>query len=380
MKARFHICSPVTLGLLLFSVSAGATPPILPGGMHTLEAIEKSVKATTEDAHKGCELTEARDTAQNKLPFTIKAECATLCATSKTDSAPQKLSSKFFFSPEKHRLHIGDGGIPFKSLTGHLEMDARMSCLETAAQFCGGLPRVAVSQVQSLSSGTWKVPAFHSCRDGEGTSKSPYHPDFKLRTRPPQRKWTRSAGYQPMPRPSSQGRLMGPLPRSIEQYIQEDLKGRVNESVLTVLRSYGAGRINHETCQQKLGSDPENDYSFECDTVARIQALRANFQDPATCKHPIRAVSCFGDCMGRSAQDPVLGSATPNKTHDITLCGDLLKQELASAAFKGIASSTRELLCEDFAARSILKAGDAFPATEGQTCAAYRLRADCRGF
>jgi len=348
--------------------------------MHALEAIEKNIKASTEDAHKGCELTEARDTAQNKLPFTIKAECATRCVTSRTEEAPVTLSSKFFFSPEKHKLHPGDGGIPFKSLTGHIELDARMSCLETAAHFCGGIAKVSVSRVQSLSSGTWTVPAFRSCQDGEPTLKSPYHPDFKLRTRVPRRKWARAAGYQPMPRPSSQGRLMGPLPRSVEQYLQEDLQGRVDESVLAVLRGYGAGKLNLETCQQKLSSAPENDFSFECDTVTRILTLRSNFQDPATCKHPIRAVSCFGDCMGRNAQDPVLGSATPNKTHDITLCGDLLKQELASAPFKGLPAATRELLCEDFAARSILKAGDAFPATEGQTCAAYRLRAECKGF
>lgn len=378
MKALFSLFTPSVL--LLFSLPAGATPPQLPGGMHSLDAIEKNIKASTGESQKGCELTEARDTAQNKLPFTIKAECATLCATSKTDSAPQKLSSKFFFSPEKHKLHIGDGGIPFKSLTGHLEMDARMSCLETAAHFCGGLAKVASSQVQSLSSGTWRVAAFRSCQEGESTFKSPYHPDVKLRTRPPQRKWAQSAGYQPMPRPSSQGRLMGPLPRSVEQYIQEDLQGRVDESVLATLRSYGAAKINLETCQQRLSRDPENDFSFECDTVARIVALRSNFQDPATCKYPIQAVSCFGDCMGRSAQDPVLGSPTPNKTHDITLCADALKSELATGPFKGIPPAIRELLCEDFAARSILKAGDAFPATEGQTCAAYRLRADCKGF
>jgi hypothetical protein len=380
MKALFSLFTPSVL--LLFSLPAGATPPELPGGMHALEAIEKNIKVATGELHKGCELTVARDTARNRLPFTIKAECATRCGSSASSAHSVALSSKFFFSPEAHKLHIGDGGIPFKSLTGHIEMDARMSCLETAAHFCGGLAKVASSQVNSLSSGNWRAPAFRSCQPDEPTLKSPYHPDFKLRTRPPRRKWAKSAGYQyhPMPRPSSRGRLMGPLPRSIEQYIQEDLRGRVDESVLVTLRSYSLGKINLETCQQKLSSNPESDYSFECDTVTRIQTLRANFQDPATCKNPIRAVACFGDCMGRNAQDPVLGSATPNKTHDITVCGDTLKQELASAPFRSLHGATRELLCEDFSARSILKAGDVFPATEGQTCAAYRLRADCRGF
>ena len=343
-----------------------------------MEAIEAALQKSTDDTHKECELTEARDTAKNKLPFTIKAECATLCIHSK-EMPPVNLSSKFFFSPASHGLHVGDGGLPFRSLTAHLEMDSRMSCLETAAHYCGGLNRIKTAEVKSLSSGTWKAPAFHSCSADETVVKSPYHPAFKLRTRPPKRKWTREAGYQPLPRIEVQGQLTGPQPRTPEQYLQEELQGRVDDKTIGILRNFGAGKIDFASCQEKLSADPENDFSFECETLKRILDLRSRFQDPSTCKNPIPAVSCFGDCMGRDATDPILRSPSPNKTVEVTICGDSLVKAFQSEPFRSASANVKELLCEDFAARSLLKAGDAFPATEGQTCAAYRLRADCRG-